>query len=111
MWLAGATSPGSRTGISSSAPPASGPASRPAPRRRDRQVPMPVAIAQPYLVLLGAAPDTLIARRHGNAVARAVRRGARRVLRAGGFLPGRGRVLAERLDRDLRPRRPPRNPG
>ena len=80
-------------------------------RQRDRHVPMPVAIAQVYLVLLAAAPDTLIARRHGAAVARVVRRGARRVLRAGGFLSARGRALAERLDRDLRSRRPPRNPG
>ena len=80
-------------------------------RQRDRHAPLPAAIAQTYLVLLAAAPDTLISRRHGAAAARAVRRGARQVLRAGGFLTGRGRAMAERLDRDLRACHPPRNPG
>lgn len=80
-------------------------------RLRDRHTPLPVAIAQTYLILLAAGPDTLIARRHGVKVARAVRLRARRVLRAGGFLTERGRALAERLDRDLRAARPPRNPG
>ena len=80
-------------------------------RLRDRHTPLPVAIAQTYLTLLAAGPDTLIARRHGVKVARAVRLRARQVLRAGGFLTERGRALAERLDRDLRAARPPRNPG
>ena len=80
-------------------------------RQRDRHAPLPAAIAQTYLVLLAAAPDTLISRRHGAAAARAVRRDARQVLRAGGFLTGRGRAMAERLDRDLRACHPPRNPG
>src|SRR6185436_20198608 len=38
-------------------------------------------------------------------------RRARRVVEAGGYLTERGRGLAERLDRDLRAARPPRNPG
>ena len=80
-------------------------------RLRDRHTPLPVAIGQTYLTLLAAGPDTLIARRHGVKVARAVRLRARQVLRAGGFLTERGRALAERLDRDLRAARPPRNPG
>jgi len=80
-------------------------------RLRHRHTPLPVAIAQTYLILLAASPDTLIARRHGIEAARAVRLSARRVLRAGGFLTGRGRALAENLDRDLRGARPPRNPG
>jgi len=80
-------------------------------RQRDRHVPLPAAIAQTYLILLGSEPDTLIVRRHGAAAARAIRRRARAILRAGGFLTRRGQALAESLDRDLRARRPPGNPG
>lgn len=80
-------------------------------RLRDRHVPLPVAIAQTYLVLLAAAPDTLVVRRHGVEKARALRQGARRVVEAGGVRTERGRALAARLDRDLRAARPPRNPG
>ena len=80
-------------------------------RLRDRHVPLPVAIAQTYLVLLAESPDTLVVRRHGAAAASTVRRRARRIVEAGGCLTERGRVLAERLDRDLRAARPPRNPG
>jgi triphosphoribosyl-dephospho-CoA synthase len=80
-------------------------------RLRDRHVPLPVAIAQTYLALLAAAPDTLVVRRHGADKARALRQRARVVVEAGGFLTERGRAMAERLDRDLRAARPPRNPG
>jgi triphosphoribosyl-dephospho-CoA synthase len=80
-------------------------------RLRDRHTPLPVAISQAYLILLAANPDTLVARRHGWAAARAVRRRACRILRAGGFLTEGGRAMAERLDRDLRAARPPKNPG
>src|SRR6266850_1157258 len=80
-------------------------------RLRDRHVPLPLAIAQTYLTLLAAGPDTLVARRHGAAAAGRVARLARQALRAGGFLTERGRSLSERLDRRLRAKRPPLNPG
>jgi triphosphoribosyl-dephospho-CoA synthase len=80
-------------------------------RLRERHVPLPIAIAQTYLALLAAVPDTLVVRRHGAVRARALRQRARRVVEAGGFLTERGRRMAERLDRDLRSARPPRNPG
>jgi triphosphoribosyl-dephospho-CoA synthase len=80
-------------------------------RLRERHVPLPEAIAQTYLTLLAAIPDTLIARRHGPAAARRVGRMARRALEAGGFLTARGRAEAERVDGRLRASRPPLNPG
>jgi triphosphoribosyl-dephospho-CoA synthase len=80
-------------------------------RLRARHVPAPVAIAQIYLMILAEWPDTLIARKAGMARARRVSEEAARVLRAGGVLSARGRVLAERLDRRLRRARPPLNPG
>ena len=80
-------------------------------RLRGRHVPLPLAISQTYLTLLASAPDTLIARRHGGRAAARVAGQARRALRAGGFLTERGRALAEGLDRRLRARRPPLNPG
>jgi triphosphoribosyl-dephospho-CoA synthase len=80
-------------------------------RLRARHVPLPRAIAQTYLTLLAARPDTLIARRHGLEAARAVSGSARSVLRAGGMLTPRGRRLAAALDRWLRTHRPPLNPG
>ncbi len=80
-------------------------------RLRERHVPLPQAIAQTYLTLLSAGPDTLVARRHGQAAARRVTRLAGRALRAGGFMTERGRAQAERLDRRLRTARPPLNPG
>jgi triphosphoribosyl-dephospho-CoA synthase len=80
-------------------------------RLRDRHVPLPQAIAQTYLTLLAHAPDTLIARRHGQAAARRVARQARQALAAGGFLTERGRTASERLDHRLRANRPPLNPG
>jgi triphosphoribosyl-dephospho-CoA synthase len=80
-------------------------------RLRDRHVPLPEAIAQTYLTLLAAGPDTLVARRHGPDAARRVSRLAHRALLAGGFLTERGRAQVERLDRTLRAARPPLNPG
>ncbi len=80
-------------------------------RLRDRHVPLALSIAQTYLTLLAAGPDTLVARRHGPVAARRVARLARRACEAGGFLSERGRALSERLDRRLRAARPPLNPG
>ncbi len=80
-------------------------------RLRSRRVPLRRAIAQVFLELLAERPDTLIARRHGAAAARAVRRDARQVLSAGGFLSARGRTMATALDRRLRSAAPPLNPG
>ena len=80
-------------------------------RLRDRHVPLPIAIGQTFLTILGRRPDTLIARRHGAGRARAVSRAAARVMKAGGLLSARGRRLAEFLDRRLRSARPPLNPG
>ncbi len=80
-------------------------------RLRDRHVPLPQAIAQTYLTLLASGPDTLVARRHGQRAAERVARLARQALRAGGFLTERGRTLSERLDRRLRAKHPPLNPG
>lgn len=80
-------------------------------RLRASRVPLPRAIAQTCLILLADRSDTLIARRHGMAAARAVSRSAGRVLRAGGVLTPRGRRLAAALDRRLRRSRPPLNPG
>jgi triphosphoribosyl-dephospho-CoA synthase len=72
---------------------------------------MPRAIVETYLRLLARHPDTLIARRHGAAAARAVSRSAAAVLRAGatGTAQGRRRLLA--FDRRLRGATPPLNPG
>jgi triphosphoribosyl-dephospho-CoA synthase len=80
-------------------------------RLRGRHVPLPQAIAQTYLTLLAAGPDTLISRRHGARAAERVAKMARQALRAGGFLTERGRLLSERLDRRLRAKHPPLNPG
>ena len=80
-------------------------------RLRDRHVPLPIAVAQTYLTILGRRPDTLIARRHGAGRARAVSRAAARAMQAGGLLAARGRRLAEVLDRRLRSAHPPLNPG
>jgi triphosphoribosyl-dephospho-CoA synthase len=80
-------------------------------RLRARRVAPPVAIAQAYLTLLAARPDTLITRKAGPDEAREVSRQAARALAAGGMLAPRGRALAERLDRRLRRARPPLNPG
>jgi triphosphoribosyl-dephospho-CoA synthase len=76
-----------------------------------RGVPMRLAIAQTYLAVLAARPDTLIQRRHGVRRARAVSRSARLALRSGGAFRKRGRALMERLDQNLRAARPPLNPG
>lgn len=80
-------------------------------RLRDRHVPIPIAVAETYLELLARRPDTLVARRHGEARARALSRSARDILRHGGMLSERGRRMADRLDRRLRSARPPVNPG
>ena len=78
---------------------------------RAHGVPAERAIAQVLLTLLGRAPDTLLARRHGQHAARAVSREARSILAAGGALTRRGLGKIEALDRRLRAARPPLNPG
>ncbi len=80
-------------------------------RLRERHVPIADAIAQTYLTILAAVPDTLIARKRGEAAARAVSRSTAAALRAGGLLSDRGRRLTARLDARLRRARPPLNPG
>ncbi len=67
------------------------------------------AIVETYLTLLAAAPDTHIARKLG--AARAVQRQAQEVLAAGGVRQPAGREAVAALDRALRARGNPMNPG
>jgi triphosphoribosyl-dephospho-CoA synthase len=69
------------------------------------------AIVETYVTLLAAQPDTLIARKLGDAAARDVQGRARVTLAAGGVrgLPGRDELRA--LDRALRDPTNRRNPG
>lgn len=71
----------------------------------------PDAIAQAYLELLDQIPDTLIARKLGDAAANEVSRAAADVLAAGGIHTARGRGAAAELDRRLRDPGNRRNPG
>jgi triphosphoribosyl-dephospho-CoA synthase len=80
-----------------------------AARRRGASLDQAILLA--FLALLAASPDTLVERRHGRAEALRLRRDAARILEAGGPLRPAGRRLLERLDRRLRRRRPPVNPG
>jgi len=73
--------------------------------------PIDAAIAQTFLAILAARPDTLIKRRHGDNAAHRVTIEAIQCLRAGGFLTARGRRLAADLDRLLVRHRPRINPG
>jgi len=84
------------------------PALRRAVRRR---LPLPLAIGQTYLAILAHEPDALLVRRHGAAAAARVSLAARRILKAGGLGTVRGRTMARHLDRRLKARRPPQNPG
>jgi len=72
---------------------------------------MQAAIVETYLRLLAQQPDTLIARRHGAAAARAVSRAAAAVLRAGATRTPAGRRRLQAFDRRLRAAAPPLNPG
>jgi triphosphoribosyl-dephospho-CoA synthase len=78
---------------------------------RRRGLPLRDAVTGAYLTLLAASTDTLVARRHGAAVARRVSRAATTVLRAGGPATTAGLRLMARLDTRLRRARPPVNPG
>jgi triphosphoribosyl-dephospho-CoA synthase len=72
---------------------------------------MDAAVAQTFLVVLAARPDTLIRRRHGEAMAHRVSAGALRCLLAGGFFTAAGRRRVTDYDRRLRRHRPRINPG
>ena len=69
------------------------------------------AVVETYLTLLGAAPDTHIARKLGAEEAVLVQHQARAVLDAGGVRSGAGREAIAALDRALRDDRNSRNPG
>jgi triphosphoribosyl-dephospho-CoA synthase len=71
----------------------------------------PDATLQTYLTLLAAAPDTHIARKLGDAAARAVAGRARAALAAGGVTSPAGREAIAALDDDLRDPRNTKNPG
>jgi triphosphoribosyl-dephospho-CoA synthase len=69
------------------------------------------AVTQTYLELLGAVPDTLIARKQGRAAAQEVSRGAARVLAAGGMHSAEGRQAVAAFDASLRDPANRLNPG
>ena len=69
------------------------------------------AVVEAYLALLAAAPDTLLARKQGAAVATEVQRLAGEAVAAGGRLSAAGRRLVEALDGRLRDARNASNPG
>jgi triphosphoribosyl-dephospho-CoA synthase len=69
------------------------------------------AIVQAHLELMAQVPDTLIARKAGEAAAAAVSVRAAAVVRAGGVGTPRGIAAARRLDRDLRRHGNRLNPG
>ena len=69
------------------------------------------AVVETFLTVLAASPDTHIARRAGDAVARDVSERARQVLSAGGVRSEEGREAIDRMDRALRDPRNARNPG
>ncbi len=71
----------------------------------------PEAIVQAYLELLSEIPDTLIARKLGDAAAAEVSRDAADVVAAGGMHTAGGRTAAAELDRRLRDPGNRRNPG
>jgi triphosphoribosyl-dephospho-CoA synthase len=60
------------------------------------------AVVETFLTLLAHAPDTHIARRGGDAVAKAVSDQAQRALEAGGVRSAAGRRAIEEMDRSLR---------
>jgi triphosphoribosyl-dephospho-CoA synthase len=69
------------------------------------------ATVESFLVLLARSPDTLIARKLGPAAAEEVRRGAARVLGAGGVRRAEGRAAIAEFDARLRDPQNSRNPG
>ena len=78
--------------------------------RRDG-LPWDDAVVETFLQLLAHAPDTHIARRGGDAVARAVFDHAQRAVAAGGMRSAAGRGLVDEMDRRMRDERNLRNPG
>jgi triphosphoribosyl-dephospho-CoA synthase len=69
------------------------------------------ATVELYLALLGAIPDTLIARKRGRGTAERVSAGAARVVAAGGVRSEAGRLAMEELDASLRRDGNALNPG
>lgn len=69
------------------------------------------AITAAFLRVLAEVPDTLIARKHGRAVAEDVSRGAEAVLARGGCDTADGREALRRFDAELRDPGHARNPG
>jgi triphosphoribosyl-dephospho-CoA synthase len=69
------------------------------------------AVAETYLVLLAAAPDTLIARTLGVPEAESVSRAAAAIVAAGGVRTARGRSHLDAFDQRLRDPRNAGNPG
>jgi triphosphoribosyl-dephospho-CoA synthase len=69
------------------------------------------AIVTTFLTILAEVPDTLIARKSGEAVARAVSQRGAQVLAAGASLTGEGRAQLEQFDRELRDPAHALNPG
>jgi triphosphoribosyl-dephospho-CoA synthase len=69
------------------------------------------AVVETYLVLLAAAPDTLIARKLGIPEAESVSRAAAAIVAAGGVRTPTGRAHLEAFDERLRDPRNAANPG
>ena len=69
--------------------------------RRDG-LPWDDAVVETFLKLLAEAPDSHVARRGGDATAKAVSERAQRALRAGGVRSAAGRSAIDEMDRSLR---------
>ena len=69
------------------------------------------AVTEAGLILLSEVPDTLIARKAGEAASLEVSGGARAVLAAGGVRTSVGRKALAEFDADLRDPQNSRNPG
>jgi triphosphoribosyl-dephospho-CoA synthase len=78
--------------------------------RRDG-LPWEDAVVETFLQLLAHAPDTHIARRGGDAIAKAVFDHAQRAVDAGGIRSAAGRRLVQEMDRSMRDERNLGNPG
>ncbi len=70
-----------------------------------------VAVVDTYLGILSRVPDTLIARKHGPQMARAISLRARQVLGLGGMKTAGGRRAVERMDDELQKPDHALNPG
>jgi len=69
------------------------------------------SIVQTSLTILADVPDTLIARKEGETVAKEISNEARQVLEAGGVFSAPGREALQRFDRAIRDDRHRLNPG